>query len=43
MLVALVVGVDEVTDFWQQLLHQHGLVQTHAVLRLLRDGKEENL
>lgn len=36
VLVPLAVRVDEVADLGQQLLHQHGLVQAHGVLRLLQ-------
>lgn len=43
MRVAVAVRVDEVADLWQELLHQHRLVQPHAVLGLLkRVGHREN-
>lgn len=43
VLVTLAVGVDEMADLRQQLLHQHGLIQTQAVFRLLRkQGEKKN-
>lgn len=36
VLVALTVCVDEMADLWQKLFDQHGLIQTQAVLGLLR-------
>lgn len=39
MLVALAVRVDEMANLRQQLFDQHGLVQTQAVLGLLRDQR----
>lgn len=38
VLLALTVWVQEVTDLRQQLLHQHGLIQPQAILRLLREN-----
>ena len=39
VMVSLSVRVEEVADLWQQLLHQHRLVQTEAVLGLLEDRR----
>lgn len=35
VLVAVTVRVDKMADFREELLHQHGLIQTQAVLGLL--------
>lgn len=44
MLLALAVRMDEMANLWQQLFDQHGLIQTQAVLGLLRrnDREEED-
>lgn len=39
MLVALAVRMDEMADLREQLFDQHGLIQTQAVLGLLRRKK----
>lgn len=41
MLVALAIGVDKMANLWQQLFDQHGLIQTQAVLGLLRKNDEQ--
>lgn len=44
MLVALAVRMDEMANLRQQLFDQHGLIQTQAILGLLRrnDREEED-
>lgn len=44
VLVALTVCMNEMADLWQELLDQHGFIQTQAVFGLLRreDREEED-